>query len=114
MKILVIDDNEFIRRSAERALTFHGHDVILAVDGIEGLRLARELEPDRIICDHEMPGKTGSQVYAELSEKLRERLYLWSGDPPDTFPRQDRIILKPCAVQDLLSQARIPNKKDRR
>jgi CheY-like chemotaxis protein len=110
VKILLIDDNEFIRRAADRALSAHGHVVILAVDGIEGLRLAREIEPDRIICDHEMPGKNGSQVYDELSVELRERMYLWSGDVPDTFPRPERIILKPCAVHELLAQAGIPRK----
>lgn len=113
MKILVIDDNEYIRRAAERGFTSYGHVVILAVDGLEGLRLALEEDPDRIICDHEMPGLNGSQVYNQLSAELQERLYLWSGDAPDTFPRPDRVIAKPCNFYELLSRAGIPGRSDR-
>lgn len=111
VKILIIDDNEFIRRAAERALVSCGHVVLLAVDGFEGLRMAQEEAPDRIICDHEMPGLNGSQVYLRLSDELRERLWLWSGDAPDTFPRPDRIITKPCNVGELLSRAQIPREE---
>jgi CheY-like chemotaxis protein len=111
VKILVIDDNEFIRGVAAKALRSRGHEVILAVDGIEGLRLAQEENPDRIICDHEMPGLNGSQVFARLSVELQDRLYLWSGDAPDTFPRPERVIAKPCSVGELIARTHISSAK---
>jgi CheY-like chemotaxis protein len=108
VKILVIDDNEQIRRAAERGFKSHGHVVLLAVDGIEGLRLALEQNPDRIICDYEMPGLNGGQVYSRLSSELQERMWLWSGDAPDSYPRPERVIEKPCNFFELLTKAQIP------
>jgi CheY-like chemotaxis protein len=51
MKILIVDDSRFVRQMNERALGKAGHQVIAAVDGDEGLRLAREHKPDLIVLD---------------------------------------------------------------
>lgn len=105
MKILIIDDNDLLRRAAARFLRAKGHEAHEAVDGVEGLRLAIELQPDRIICDFEMPGLDGRQVYDRLPADLQSRLFLWSGAPPDPFPRP--VIEKPCNVFEMIEIAGI-------
>ena len=51
MKILIVDDSRFLRQMSERALVKAGHEVVAAVDGEEGLRLAGEHKPDLIVLD---------------------------------------------------------------
>jgi CheY-like chemotaxis protein len=58
-RILVIDDDPFVRRTMERLLQKSGYEVRLAVDGIEGLRAFRSQRPDLVITDIIMPQKEG-------------------------------------------------------
>ena len=51
MRILVVDDEPALRSSLERALGLDRHEVELAEDGEEGLRLARDAPPDLIVLD---------------------------------------------------------------
>jgi CheY-like chemotaxis protein len=106
VKILIIDDNLVILRATARAMRKHGHEVVSAENGIEGLRLALEERPDRIICDFEMPGIDGAQVYAQLPADLQERLFLWSGNAPFPFPRP--VIEKPSSFNDLMKSIGAP------
>src|ERR1035437_1750528 len=68
-KILVIDDEEWLRKTIRMALEQQGFEVLEASDSNEGAAKARELLPDLIICDVNM-SKSGDG-YATLS-KLRE------------------------------------------
>lgn len=68
-KILVIDDEEWLREMIRLALEQQGYEVIEASDSDEGAAKARELLPDLILCDVNM-NKSGDG-YATLS-KLRE------------------------------------------
>jgi CheY-like chemotaxis protein len=58
-KILIVEDNENNRILLGDLLSFHGHDVSVASDGQEGVDLARELMPDLILMDIQMPGMDG-------------------------------------------------------
>ena len=66
MKILIIEDSLFLRRSNERALTRAGHEVISAGDGLDGLRLALEQKPDLVILDLILPKLPGRDVLRQL------------------------------------------------
>jgi CheY-like chemotaxis protein len=58
-KILVIEDDNALRKVYVTILTKDGHDVTAAFDGKEGLRLAQEQEPDLILLDMMMPNMNG-------------------------------------------------------
>jgi CheY-like chemotaxis protein len=67
-KILVVDDEENIRISINTVLKLKGHQVSNAEDGRKALDMLKELKPDVIICDIEMPGIKGHDVLKELKE----------------------------------------------
>jgi two-component system cell cycle response regulator DivK len=58
-KILIVEDNVNNRSLFRDILTFHGYEVSVAADGEEGVALARELMPDLILMDIQMPGMDG-------------------------------------------------------
>ncbi len=67
MKILYIEDEEFIRENAVEYLEFYCDNVYEAVDGIDGYEKYKEIKPHIIICDIMMPNLNG----LELIEKIR-------------------------------------------
>jgi two-component system, OmpR family, response regulator RpaA len=64
--ILVIDDDELVSRTLQRALKMYGHQVMVAKSGTEGLQLARRHHPDLFILDIVMPGADGYQVCRQI------------------------------------------------
>ncbi|MBK8071511.1 MAG: response regulator [Ramlibacter sp.] len=63
-KVLVIDDSNTIRRSAEIFLKQGGHDVLLAEDGFDALSKINDYQPALIFCDILMPRLDGYQTCA--------------------------------------------------
>lgn len=59
--VLVVDDGESERTLMTRTLTRNGYRVICAVNGEDGVRLARESKPDLIYLDFNMPGGIDGQ-----------------------------------------------------
>ena len=64
MKVLIIDDSNTIRRSAEIFLKQGGHEVMLAEDGFDALAKISDFHPDLIFCDILMPRLDGYQTCA--------------------------------------------------
>ncbi len=67
-KILVVDDEESIRRTLSAVLKDEGYPVLLARHGAEALELASQEQPDAVLLDIAMPGKSGIDVLAGLKE----------------------------------------------
>ena len=63
-RVLVIDDSNTIRRSAEIFLKQGGHEVLLAEDGFDALAKGNDVQPDLIFCDILMPRLDGYQTCA--------------------------------------------------
>ncbi|MFN3810804.1 MAG: PleD family two-component system response regulator [Roseateles asaccharophilus] len=63
-KVLVIDDSNTIRRSAEIFLKQAGHEVVLAEDGFDALAKLSDYRPDLVFCDILMPRLDGYQTCA--------------------------------------------------
>ena len=66
--ILLVDDEDVVRRSAGRVVRQSGHRVIFANSGKEALRVYTETQPrpDLVLMDLNMPGMTGDQAFEEL------------------------------------------------
>ena len=65
-RVLLAEDDRFLRKSAETALKRHGFTVVAAVDGEEALRLARAAPPDLVLLDLIMPRMQGFEVLRAL------------------------------------------------
>jgi serine phosphatase RsbU (regulator of sigma subunit) len=61
-RIVVIDDNANDIGVTRRFLERRGFEVVAALSGEEGLRLARETSPEAIVVDYRMPGMNGFEV----------------------------------------------------
>jgi DNA-binding NtrC family response regulator len=65
-RIMVVDDDDGIRRTLQTLLTKAGYEVIQARDGSEAVRLWRDCGGDLVITDLHMPQKDGIQTIIEL------------------------------------------------
>ncbi len=65
-KILVIEDNDKNRRLIRDVLRYHSYEIIEAENGEEGLKMAKELLPDLILLDIQMPVMNGFDAIKAL------------------------------------------------
>lgn len=65
-KILLVEDNEMNRDMLSRRLARKGYDVVCAVDGQQGLDLARRERPDLILMDMSLPVLDGWEATRRL------------------------------------------------
>jgi DNA-binding response OmpR family regulator len=113
-RILVIDDDESLRRALVRALGSVPHDVLEAGDGRRGMDLARRGFPDLVITDITMPDQEGIQTIRELRDLDPDLpIIVISGEPrvgaydPLDDSRHlgaDAALAKPFQMGDLLAE----------
>ena len=65
-KILIIDDDDAIRRSLDKILSYEGLEVVDAANGSQGMNLALQENPDLILLDIKMPRIDGMEVLQTL------------------------------------------------
>ena len=70
-KVLVVDDSNTIRRSAEIFLKQGGNEVLLADDGFDALAKVNDYQPQLIFCDILMPRLDGYQTCAIIKRNPR-------------------------------------------
>lgn len=109
--IIIIDDEEPVRRAVRRILERAGHRILEAADGSEGLRLLGESGADLVVTDIFMPGKDGMETIQELKENFPDIpiLAISGGAPYD--PRgalvdaelfgANEVLAKPFSVEEL-------------
>jgi DNA-binding response OmpR family regulator len=68
-KIAVVEDETPIRELYRAKLTLSGYDVRTATNGVEGLKLAEEFQPDLILLDIRMPQMSGDEMLARMREQ---------------------------------------------
>jgi twitching motility two-component system response regulator PilG len=88
-KVLVIDDSNTIRRSAEIFLKQGGHEVMLAEDGFDALAKVSDYQPDLIFCDILMPRLDGYQTCAIIKRNPK-----FSGVPIVMLSSKDGVFDK--------------------
>jgi two-component system cell cycle response regulator DivK len=65
-RILLVEDNEMNRDMLSRRLMKRGHDVLIAVDGQQGVDMARAERPDIVLMDMSLPIKDGWEATRDL------------------------------------------------
>ncbi|MCF6095438.1 response regulator [Thermovorax subterraneus] len=80
-RILVVDDQVWVRRMLLEALQFQGYEVFGASSGFEALKLAAEKKPDLAVIDMAIPGMDGLTLLSMLREiNLNLQGIMISGD----------------------------------
>jgi CheY-like chemotaxis protein len=72
-RILVVEDNEMNRDGLSRMLVRQGFEVLVAVDGLDGLEVAQAEQPDLILMDLAMPQVDGWECARRLKAEPRTR-----------------------------------------
>ncbi len=65
-KILIIEDDKFLRELISRKLTDEGYDITQAVDGEDGINKVKESQPDLILLDLILPSMDGFEVLSTI------------------------------------------------
>ena len=114
MKILVIDDDHFVRYTLSKILQGKGFDVVTASDGARGMAIFRDERPDVVITDIIMPEQEGiATIIMMRHERPEVRIIAISGGARthNTDYLQmaqamgaDEVIRKPFEEKDLLSR----------
>ncbi len=68
-KILVIEDDIFLRKVINKKLSKEGYDVIEAIDGEKGLKAIKEEKPDLVLLDIILPEMNGFEVLAKMKKE---------------------------------------------
>jgi len=71
--VLIVEDNEASRDALARRLERRQYTVLLAVDGRQGVSIARSTKPDLILMDLGLPGIDGWEATAQLKEDSHTR-----------------------------------------
>ena len=72
-KLLLVEDNDMNRDMLSRRLIRRGYEVVMAVDGQQGIDEARRLLPDLVLMDMSLPVKDGWTATAELKADAATR-----------------------------------------
>jgi len=110
--ILVIEDEERIADFLRRGLAFEGYNVLVAGDGHDGLKIARDQPPDVVILDWMLPGIDGLEVCRRLRAATSIPILMLTAK--DTVPDRvtgldagaDDYLVKPFSFDELLARLR--------
>jgi nitrogen-specific signal transduction histidine kinase/ActR/RegA family two-component response regulator len=83
LRVLVVDDEDSVRRVSARFLERVGHQVDTAADGAEALRMLKHARYDAVVADLRMPGLDGEELFHRLRARgdgLERRLVFLTGD----------------------------------
>ncbi|MFT5738270.1 MAG: DNA-binding response OmpR family regulator [Maribacter sp.] len=87
MKILTIDDQLLVTFSVQRILSKRGYTVKTASDGLEGVKMFEQFQPDLVIVDYHMPKMNGVEVveYIRVKRNSKIPILIMSGNTDVTI-----------------------------
>jgi DNA-binding response OmpR family regulator len=110
-RILVVEDDDAIRRGLVDALRFQGYDVLEAASGTEGLAQALLPEFDLLLLDLVLPGRDGLEILREVRLALPTLpviVLTARGDENDRIAGlglgADDYVVKPFSIRELLAR----------
>ena len=113
MKIVVVDDEQAVRDSLRRSLSFNGYDIAIAEDGEQALDVIEKEQPDLVILDVMMPKMDGLEVCRHLRSHGDDRPILVLTARDGVSDRvagldagADDDLPKPFALEELLARVR--------
>lgn len=110
--ILIIDDEESLRKLLESALSNEGYLTISAFDGIEGYDMAVKHSPDLILLDIMMPKIDGLQVCRKIRERLNTPIIMLTAKAEEVDKvlglelGADDYVTKPFGMRELMARVK--------
>ncbi|MGH2633671.1 MAG: response regulator [Tepidiformaceae bacterium] len=110
--VLVIEDEETLRFTLAHNLKREGYNVLTASRGDDGLKLAREIEPDLIVLDVMLPGVDGIQICRLLRRDTKVPIIMLTalGGESDRVVGldvgADDYMAKPFGMRELMARIR--------
>lgn len=111
--ILLVEDEVKLAKFVELELGFEGYQVSVANDGLTGLTMARESNPDLILLDWMLPGMTGLEICRRLrstGDKVPIILLTAKDEVSERVAGLDAgaddYVVKPFSVEELLARVR--------
>lgn len=111
-QILVVEDDKTLSEMIQFNLQRQGYDVLLAGDGRDGVKLARERKPDLIILDVMLPGMDGFEVCRILRKELSVPILMLTARTEEIDKivglemGADDYITKPFSIRELMARVK--------
>jgi two-component system, OmpR family, KDP operon response regulator KdpE len=111
-KILIVDDERQIVRTLQTALASHGYEIRGAANGLDGLILFREWNPNLVITDLSMPEMSGVELCREVRRVSNTPIIVLSVRSQEAMKvaaldaGADDYVTKPFGIQELLARVR--------
>ncbi|MBC8507314.1 MAG: response regulator transcription factor [Chloroflexi bacterium] len=118
-KILIVEDEPALQETLSYNLKREGYQVAVVGDGIKGLAVAQEMEPDLIVLDLMLPGMDGLEITRTLRQKMNIPIIMLTARDAEI----DRVIgleigaddylSKPFSMRELLARIKAQLRRDR-
>jgi len=109
-RILLVEDDPKLARFIESELSLEGYHVTLAPNGLDGLMIARDAQPDLLILDWMLPGISGLDICLRLRSTGVQVLIIMltaKDEVPDRVTglnaKADDYVTKPFSMEELLA-----------
>ena len=115
-RILIIENDAELREEIAFILNYEGYNVIEAINGDEGIKLAKEIKPNLILCDVLMSGTNGFDVLKEIKKKVHYTsltfVFISALAESEMIKKSikmgaDNYLVKPFTRQELLDMVKI-------
>ena len=119
VRVLVVEDDAAILETVAYNLGREGYDVVTAADGVSGLQLSRETEPDLIVLDLMLPRMSGLDVCRVVREERPVPILVLTarsaeGDKIAGLDLgADDYVTKPFSMQELIARVSAMLRRDR-